>query len=114
MGKRFCGVYIDHIFEFIISTLQKNKNVNINSNNIIYLKRIIEKEIFQKVFKSLVYCMNVKRLDGELIGNTPEERYLYFSETEQCINVMNETFPNMKEQLYTELAGKCYIFLKFK
>ena len=66
MGKRFCGVYIDHIFEFIISTLQKNKNVNINSNNIIYLKRIIEKEIFQKVFKSLVYCMNVKRLDGEL------------------------------------------------
>ena len=83
MGKRFCGVYIDHIFEFIISTLQKNKNVNINSNNIIYLKRIIEKEIFQKVFKSLVYCMNVKRLDGELIGNTPEERYLYFSETEQ-------------------------------
>lgn len=107
MGKRFCGVYIDHIFEFIISTLQKNKNVNINSNNIIYLKRIIEKEIFQKVFKSLVYCMNVKRLDGELIGNTPEERYLYFSETEQCINVMNETFPNMKEQLYTELAGKC-------
>ena len=25
MGKRFCGVYIDHIFEFIISTLQKIK-----------------------------------------------------------------------------------------
>ena len=95
MGKRFCGVYIDHIFEFIISTLQKNKNVNINSNNIIYLKRIIEKEIFQKVFKSLVYCMNVKRLDGELIGNTPEERYLYFSETEQCINVNRYPFADV-------------------
>lgn len=43
MGKRFCGVYIDHIFEFIISTLRNNENVIIDSDNIIYLKNIIEK-----------------------------------------------------------------------
>ena len=107
MGKRFCGFYIDHIFEFIISTLRKRENVIIDSNNISYLQKIIKKEIFQKVFKSLVYCMNVERLDGRLVGNTPEERYLSFSETEYCIEVMNRIFPNMKEQLYTELAGKC-------
>lgn len=106
MGKRFCGVYIDHIFEFIISTLRNNENVIIDSDNIIYLKNIIEKEIFQKVFKSLVYCMNAERLDGKLIGNTPEERYLSFSETDHCIEVMDKIFPSMKEQLYTELAGK--------
>lgn len=107
MGKRFCGAYIDYIFEFIVSTLQKRKNVIIDGNNISYLHKLIKKEIFQKVFKSLVYCMNVERLDGRLVGNTPEERYLSFSETEYCIEVMNRNFPNMKEQLYTELAGKC-------
>ena len=75
MHKKFCGLYIEYIFEYIIETLKEKEDYLFDSEKIKYVKEIIEKEIFQRVFKSLLYCMNVERLDGNLSGNTPEERY---------------------------------------
>ena len=51
--------------------------------------------------------MNVERLDGNLYGNTSEERYEMFSNTRYCIESMSKNFPTMRDQIYDEMARKC-------
>lgn len=107
MHKKFCGLYIEYIFEYIIETLKEKEDYHFDSEKLEYVKEIIEKEIFQRVFKSLLYCMNVERLDGNLYGNTSEERYEMFSNTRYCIEAMSKNFPTMRDQIYDEMARKC-------
>lgn len=112
MHKKFCGLYIEYIFEYIIETLKEKEDYHFDSEKIEYVKEIIEKEIFQRVFKSLLYCMNVERLDGNLYGNTSEERYEMFSNTRYCIETMGKNFPTMKYQIYDEMARKCVYIME--
>lgn len=43
-------------------------------------KEIFEKSVLDYFRPTLIYLINEKRVQGELIGDTPEERYSYFNE----------------------------------
>lgn len=104
MDKKFGRLYIDYIYEYVVKRVESEKNIEIAELQIV--KEILEKEIFTRCFKSLLYCMNLERVENKLEGNTPEKRYEYFSNTECCISSMEENFPTIKEQIYEEMSGK--------
>lgn len=106
MKRKFCVLYIGYIFEYIIEKLKVEENLNVNVDEYSNIKNVIENEIFKRCFKSLLYCMNAERLEGRLLGESPEDRYTFFSETEYCIKAMKKTFPTIPEQLYEEMKGK--------
>lgn len=111
MDKKFCGLYIEYIFEYIMNKLDKEE-IQVSPEEFQIVKELIEKEIFQRCFKSLLYCMNVERLEGNLSGDNPKQRYTWFSETDYCITAMNKSFPSMKIQIYEEIEGKCKYILQ--
>lgn len=112
MDRKFCGLYIEYIFEYIMNRLEKEEQIQVFSEESRLVKELIEKEIFQRCFKSLLYCMNVERLEGNLSGDNPEQRYTWFSEADYCITAMNKVFPSMKMQVYEEIEGKCKYILQ--
>lgn len=107
MDIKFCGLYVKYIYDNIIDYLRMDDNFAFEENALNIVKKNIESEIFQRCFKSLLYCMNVERVDGKLIGNTPEDRYAEFSNTEHCITSMKDMFPSLERQIYSELKEKC-------
>lgn len=110
MKKKFCESYIKYIFEYIRKQL--NEEINIDMNDYKEVKELMQKVLFAKCFKSLLYCMNVERIDNNLLGENPEKRYISFSETNYCIEAMDKMFPTIKEQLYKEVIEKCKYILE--
>ncbi|TCL54999.1 type 2 lantibiotic biosynthesis protein LanM [Kineothrix alysoides] len=111
MDKDFCKIYVEYIFEYIIREIEDDEKIDFHIEKVPYLKETMEKEIFKRCFKSLLYCMNVNRVEGRLAGGTPQERYLWFVNNQYCIDSMEEMFPAMKTQLYEEMKGKCIYVL---
>ncbi len=110
MKDKFCNPYIMYIYNKLINLEQEETESNQR-----IIQDVITKEIFNKTFKSLVYCMNAERIEGNLIGSTSAERYIFFSATDFCIIAMNKHFPNIYEQLHKELDGKIkYLFEIFR
>lgn len=107
MDIKFCGVYIKYIYDNIINLLRADDKFTFEESTLNIVKKNIEGEIFKRCFKSLLYGMNVERVDNKLIGNTPEERYAEFSDTEHCIMTMKDMFPSMERQIFDELKDKC-------
>lgn len=107
MDIKFCGIYIKYIYDNIINSLRADNNFVFDENILNIVKKNIEGEIFKRCFKSLLYGLNVERVDEKLIGDTPEERYAEFSDTEHCIIAMKGMFPLMERQIYDELKEKC-------
>ncbi|GLB31769.1 type 2 lantibiotic biosynthesis protein [Lacrimispora amygdalina] len=106
MDKIFGRLYIDYIFQYIIRKVKEEDKIDFNDNEFKYLKELIKLELFKRSFKSLLYCMNACRVDGNLTGDTSENRYLWFCNNQYCIDAMEKMFPSMKEQLYEEVKGK--------
>ena len=104
--KRFCVLYIEYIYRYIVKKLEKEEKINIEFLYSDVVKNLFEKDIFIKCFKSLVYCMNLERVSGNLVGDTPEERYSFFANTDYSITAMEKTFPLMKSQIYSEIKEK--------
>ena len=109
--KRFCVLYIEYIYRYIVKKLEKEEKINIEFLYSDIIKNLFEKEIFIKCFKSLVYCMNLERVTGNLVGDTPEERYSFFANTDYSITAMEKTFPLMKLQIYSEIKEKLVYIL---
>ncbi len=104
MVKSFGKKYIDYIFENISDDVKSN---SLPEQQMDKIKYSIEKIIFQKCFKSLLYCLNVARVEGKLKGSTAEERYIYFCEEKDVIiENMNNSFPKMTMQIRKEIKGK--------
>lgn len=99
MKKEYCKNYISFLYRQVSETIMEKLENDL-------LKDIFEAEIFKKVFKSLVYAMNIERIEGRLLGNSAEERYDYFSETNYCIESMKNLFPEMVIQITKEIKDK--------
>ncbi|WP_077613072.1 type 2 lanthipeptide synthetase LanM family protein [Clostridium sp. Marseille-P2415] len=112
MDKKFGRLYIEYIFKYIIREIEEKENLDFHIKEYPYLKDLIEKEIFKRCFKSLLYCMNVSRVEGHLTGDTPENRYLWFCNDQYSIDAMEKMFPSMRTQLYEEVEGKCKYILE--
>lgn len=109
MKSKFGKIYIDYLYDHVLEDVKKNIDVNIKEMPVI--KEKVENEIFVKCFKSLVYCMNLARVEEKLIGESPEDRYTFFCENEDAIiGGMEKIFPEMKNQISEEIRGKiCYL-----
>lgn len=99
MKKEYCKNYIRFLYEQVTEIITETIDDNL-------LNDIFEVEIFKKVFKSLVYAMNMERIEGRLKGKTAEERYAYFSDSDYCIEVMKKLFPDMQMQITSEIKDK--------
>ncbi len=112
MDKKFGRLYIDYIFQYIIKKAEEEDKLDFNIEEFQYMKELIGLELFKRSFKSLLYCMNVSRVESNLEGDTPENRYLWFCNNQYCIDAMEKMFPSMKEQLYEEVKEKCRYILE--
>lgn len=104
MKINFCNNFCEEVFTDILGEIQKQTTVEEKEKKI--LKKTFVELIFKKSFKSLVYCLNNERIEKRLKGNSPEERYNYFSNTEYGIEVIDKIFPTLREQLKQELTDK--------
>lgn len=98
--KRFCIQFIDEVLEEILVELRvcgKIKKIVLNT---------FEEKIFENCFKEFVYCLNLSRINGELIGESPEERFQYFDNTDFGILKIKETFGDLKTSLKKEFLFK--------
>lgn len=80
-----------------------------NSNN----RKVLEKIILDYYRPTLIYLINEKRVNGELKGNTPEERYDYFNQ-ELCgsgkiFGEIEIRFPEINDRI--QLIVKKYLDL---
>lgn len=111
MDNKFGKAYVEYVFEYILDEVKKEQYIDENTKEFKFIKAVIQKEIFIRCFKSLLYSMNLERSENNLKGNTSEERYNFFCNTEYCIISMNKIFPTIKEQIKEEIYGKfMYIY----
>lgn len=99
--RRFCIRFIDEVLEKIFDEI---KTYDLKTKELVYNE--FEKAIFENCFKEYIYCLNLSRVTGELTGQTPEERFIYFDKTDFGINKIKTVFPTLLEELKNEFMGK--------
>ena len=99
--RRFCIRFIDEVLEKIFDEI---KAYDLKTKELVYKE--FEKAIFENCFKEYIYCLNLSRVTGELIGQTPEERFRYFDKTNFGIKKIKTVFPTLFEELKKEFLGK--------
>ena len=99
--KRFCKKFIDEVLDGIFAEI---------GDFDVSVKRMVceefEGKIFENCFKEFVYCLNTERVNGNLKGDTLEERYIFFNETGYGVQSIKETFKNLYDELKYEFKDK--------
>ena len=89
MKNKFGKIYVDYLYDHVLEDVKKDIDVNIKEMPVI--KEKVENEIFVKCFKSLIYCMNLERVEKKLVGENPEERYTFFCENKDAIILYSDS-----------------------
>ncbi|RLK62435.1 DUF4135 domain-containing protein [Atopobacter sp. AH10] len=97
--------------EFPSSVIDQKFNCKLlkNLNN----KKVLERIILDDYRSTLIYLINEKRVNDELKGNTPEERYDYFNKglcaSGEIFKEIEERFPEINARI--EIKVKKYLHL---